>query len=198
MGYTAALPTAEPAVVVARKPAVQPNRATVVVDLPADADLFVDGKRADLTSAKRTVVTPELKPGKEYFYTVKAEAVRDGKKVEKVRKVAFRAGSVVRLNLGDLKAAPDQTAAAAPSRVTVKLPEDARLYVDGVACPLTSGTRSFDTPKLEAGRSYYYTLKAEVVREGQTRSESKRVVVEAGKQVEVDFNVLAPVLTASR
>ncbi len=56
------------------------------------------------------------------------------------------------------------------ARVTVKLPADARLYVDGVPCPLTSATRSFDTPELDAGRSYYYTLKAEVVRDGETHA----------------------------
>ena len=55
--------------------------------------------------------------------------------------------------------------AVSVARLTVKVPEDARLYVDGVRCPLTTDTRTFDTPELEAGRKYSYTLKAEVVRD---------------------------------
>jgi len=178
------------------KPQIRPTQATVVVELPADATLYVDGQKAEVTSGRRTVVTPELKPGQDYYYTIKAEAVRDGQAVVKTEQVAFRAGQAVTVRLGELSAsAPAQ---AAPSRVTVRLPEDARLSVDGVACPLTSTVRTFDTPALQPGKAYHYTLKAEVVRDGKTRTESKQVVLGAGKDVEVEFNGLAPIATASR
>jgi uncharacterized protein (TIGR03000 family) len=78
------------------------------------------------------------------------------------------------------------------------LPEDAKLYVDDVVCPLKSGTRSFETPKLEPGRRYYYTIKAEMVRDGQTRTENRQVIVEAGKESVVDFRDLPAVSTARR
>ncbi len=81
---------------------------------------------------------------------------------------------------------------AASARITVRLPQDARLYVDGVACPLTSSTRSFNTPTLEPGREFYYTLRAEVVRDGQARTQSQRVVVSAGRQVTVEFRDFTP------
>jgi uncharacterized protein (TIGR03000 family) len=83
------------------------------------------------------------------------------------------------------------------ARVTVRLPEDARLFVDDVLCPLTSGERTFTTPPLEAGRAYYYTLKAEVVRDGRTQSTSRRIDVEAGKEMTVEFKDL-PVQAARR
>jgi uncharacterized protein (TIGR03000 family) len=83
-------------------------------------------------------------------------------------------------------------------RVTVRLPEDARLFVDGVSCPLTSATRSFETPPLEPGKKYEYTLKAEVMRDGEPYSDSKRVVVQAGKEATVDFGDLRPVQAARR
>lgn len=41
-------------------------KATVVVELPADAKLYLDGNAVPLTSARRTFETPELKPGKTY------------------------------------------------------------------------------------------------------------------------------------
>jgi uncharacterized protein (TIGR03000 family) len=86
--------------------------------------------------------------------------------------------------------------ASAPAHITVHVPADAKLTVDGVECPLTSETRTFDTPKLQPGQQYYYTVKAEVVRDGKTRTETKRLIFEAGKKIDVDFTL--PVETASR
>jgi uncharacterized protein (TIGR03000 family) len=84
------------------------------------------------------------------------------------------------------------------STVVVRLPADARLYVDNVACPLTSAKRSFHTPRLEPGRQYYYTLKAEMTRDGQPVVDSRRVYVSAGKTVNVDFGNMMTVSTAKR
>jgi uncharacterized protein (TIGR03000 family) len=84
------------------------------------------------------------------------------------------------------------------ARVTVRLPEDARLYVDGVSCPLTSATRSFSTPPLEPGKKYQYTLKAELLRDGETYADSKRITVQAGKESTVDFGDLVPVQAVRR
>src|SRR5262245_28498571 len=46
------------------------------------------------------------------------------------------------------------------ARITVRLPADAKLFVDNAECPLTSAVRTFATPKLEQGKKYYYTLRA--------------------------------------
>lgn len=93
---------------------------------------------------------------------------------------------------------PDEVSAPAPAHVVVKLPKDARLFVDDTACPLTSATRSFDTPELSPGQAYYYTLKAEVTRDGRAVTESKRVVVRAGEETVVEFGDMRPAQTASR
>ena len=85
-----------------------------------------------------------------------------------------------------------------PARITVQLPNDAKLFVDNVACPLTSSTRAFDTPSLQPGREYYYTIRAEVTRNGQRRVQTQRVVVSSGRRVRVEFNNFAPAQTVSR
>jgi uncharacterized protein (TIGR03000 family) len=82
--------------------------------------------------------------------------------------------------------------------VVVKLPADAKLYVDGVLVPQTTPTRSFDTPPLNPSLTYGYTLKAEVVRNGKTLAESKKVKLLAGKEVSVDFGDMADVQAVSR
>lgn len=92
----------------------------------------------------------------------------------------------------------EETSRAAPARVTVRLPADARLWVDQVECPLTSGERSFDTPELAPGQTYYYTLKMQVQRRGAPMTDSQRVLVSAGQRVTVSFANPEPVTTAQR
>src|SRR4051812_43850254 len=58
-----------------------PARATVMVRMPVDAHLYVDGQWANLSSAERTFTTPELQPGNDYYYSIRAEAVRNGQTV---------------------------------------------------------------------------------------------------------------------
>jgi uncharacterized protein (TIGR03000 family) len=93
---------------------------------------------------------------------------------------------------------PEETSEPAPAHVVVKLPEDARLFVDDKDCPLTSATRSFDTPLLKPGQIYYYTVRAEVTRAGRPITESKRVTLRAGEESVVEFIDLGFVQTAER
>jgi uncharacterized protein (TIGR03000 family) len=174
-----------------------PNQATIIVQVPAEAKVFVDDIEASLTSTSRRFVTPALDLDRDYYYTIKAELVRDGKTLADSKRVVFRAGKTVKVDFGDLSTAK-VVPQAAPASVTVRLPADARLSIDGTECPLTSATRTFATPNLDPGYKYSYTLKAEITREGKTRSASKKVIVEAGKKVDVDFTNLPTLEAASR
>jgi len=95
-----------------------------------------------------------------------------------------------------IPAAEASTTAAA--RVTVRLPAEARLWVDNAPCPLTSSTRSFTTPALQPGREYAYTIRAEMVRDGQTVEQTQRVVIAAGRQVNVTLGDFAPASVTRR
>jgi len=174
------------------------NQATVTIEIAAGSTLTVDGKEIPLAGTSQTFVTPALDPSRIYFYEMKATAQKEGKPVAATKRVSVQAGSVVRVDLKDLKSwtapKPEREEAAL---LNVKLPDDARLFVDGVLCPLTTGERTFDTPALERGKTYHYTLKAELTRGGKTVSETQVVEVEAGKRVAVEFNKL-PVVAASR
>jgi len=151
-----------------------------------------------MPATSQTFVTPALDPSRIYFYEMKAVAQKDGKPVAATKRVSVQAGHTVKVDLKDLKSwtapKPEKEEAAV---LNVKLPEEARLFVDGVLCPLTSGERTFDTPALERGKTFHYALKAEVNRGGKTVSETQVVEVEAGKRIAVEFNKL-PVVAASR
>jgi uncharacterized protein (TIGR03000 family) len=74
--------------------------------------------------------------------------------------------------------------AAAPARVVVNLPENSKLWVEQVACPLKGETRSFSTAALEPGSRYYYNL---TVESAQGTRESRRIEVAPGRTTNVDF-----------
>jgi uncharacterized protein (TIGR03000 family) len=93
-----------------KKPEEVSTQATIVVDLPADAQLTFDGEKTKSTSSHRTFVTPELKPGTEYSYVLKAEVMKDGKPVMLAEKKIFvRAGETTQVTL-------EQQAAGVASR----------------------------------------------------------------------------------
>jgi uncharacterized protein (TIGR03000 family) len=171
------------------------NVATVVVKAPTDVKVSVDGRNMPRSAAEESFTTPDLEPGRAYQYTLRAEATRDGKPVTLTRMVTVQAG---RQSVADFTDLGSDQGKGEVARLTVRVPDDARLFVDGVQCPLTSATRTFETPKLEAGRQYFYTVKAEVTREGRALRESRRVLVEAGKETTVEFANFAPVQAARR
>jgi uncharacterized protein (TIGR03000 family) len=71
--------------------------------------------------------------------------------------------------------------------IVVELPSDATLTIDGEATTSTSATRVFQTPQLEPGRTFHYTFKAQVERDGKVQSVTRRVEVRAGQQTQVSM-----------
>jgi uncharacterized protein (TIGR03000 family) len=84
------------------------------------------------------------------------------------------------------------------ARLVVELPAEAKLYVDDQLMKTISERRVFNTPRLEQGQTYYYILRAELVRNGQTLSETKRVLVHSGEVIRASFRDLDTVPVAAR
>jgi uncharacterized protein (TIGR03000 family) len=160
--------------------------ATVIVKAPADVKMTVNGQATALRGTSEEFLTPELKAGHVYSYVFKIEAIRDGKPVTRTQRVVVRAGQKSEVDFSDLAEETRRTA-----KVTVVLPKNAHLYVDGVAIEVQGNTGTFETPKLQQGKVYHYNMEAR--RKGEERGESltQRVKVEAGKEVKVDFTELA-------
>lgn len=75
------------------------NSATIVVNLPANARLTVDGQPTAQTSSTRTFVTPPLQPGRDFHYTFRAELNQEGRPVTATKEVTVRAGEETRVRL---------------------------------------------------------------------------------------------------
>ena len=86
---------------------------------------------------------------------------------------------------------------AAPARLTIELPADAKLFVDGQATKGEGVSRNFHTPELPKDQTFFYEIKAEVTVDGTVVTESKRVLVRSGEVLTESFpKLLAAVKNA--
>lgn len=195
--YGAAFPSYFPSAAAAVAPAGQVvvatgSPATVVIKAPLAATVKVNGETTTRRASEESFETPALASGKTFAYNFEATLPKDGKAVTATRRVTVQAGSRTVVDFSEL--GTDAEAA----KVTVLLPKDARLTVNGVAYG-SQERQTFDTPKLAKGKRYFYTVVAERRGDGRPVAETRRVTVEAGKAVTVDFTAPArEVLTASR
>ena len=74
------------------------------------------------------------------------------------------------------------------ARVTVILPENARLFVNNeINTERTPHVRLFVTPSLRPGTDYFYVMRIEVPRDGRVYTQTRQVNVRAGQLTTVDF-----------
>jgi uncharacterized protein (TIGR03000 family) len=82
-------PAATPAS--ARSPA--PAQVTVIV--PTDAQVFFDGSPTTQTGSQRLFVTPDLEPGRTFYYEIEAQWSANGQSFDQTRSVNVTAGAKV-------------------------------------------------------------------------------------------------------
>jgi uncharacterized protein (TIGR03000 family) len=76
-----------------------------------------------------------------------------------------------------------------PATIVVELPSDAKLTIDNGATASTSTVRTFVTPELIPAKTFSYTLKAQIVRDGQTLTAEQKITVEAGVETRVNLGM---------
>ena len=73
-------------------------------------------------------------------------------------------------------------------RLTVSVPADANVMINGKETKITGTTRTYVTRNLRSDRQYKYEIRAEVERDGQLRSESRVVYVKRDDAPQIAFN----------
>ena len=197
------------------------NRGTVVVNIPSDAKLFVEGRAMKVTNGERSFVTPPLPTDREAVYSFKIEFTRDGETITQSKKVNIRAGATTKVEFTDAMAKgirtsdkpPENlpplnaksTAKPAPAvdvptvvppaldhaKITVTLPKGATLYVNGTKNDRKELVREFTTPTLTPGKKYQYVMKAELIRDGLPEYQEQNIEFRAGDNLTLDFSSLA-------
>ena len=67
--------------------------AVIHVQLPADAELWVEGAKMKLAGPRRRFVSPPLEPGVSYTYEIRAVWLENGRKVDETQNLVVRVGN---------------------------------------------------------------------------------------------------------
>lgn len=71
--------------------------------------------------------------------------------------------------------------------IDLRVPAEAEVWFEGVRTGQTGPSRQFQSPPLEPGHSYTYKVRARWLEDGQEVDQTRKVKVQAGQQVWVDF-----------
>lgn len=131
--------------VVRKESLTQPTdatRGTVLVRVPKDATLSVEGRPLTVTNGERSFVTPPLPTDRDAIYTFKMEYTRDGETTAVSKKVKVRAGGTATVEFADLMASGRTTGEPGlPQLPTVPAPQlDESVTRPAVPAPATSGS----------------------------------------------------------
>ncbi len=94
---------------------VASDNAMLSVDVPADAQVFVNDHATTSRGQRRTYLSRGLKPGAHYTYKIRAEFTRDGKVVTEEQTVQLTAGQTRAVVFSDRPQEQVATSAAAPA-----------------------------------------------------------------------------------
>jgi len=85
---------------------------------------------------------------------------------------------------------------AKSAQLIIEKPADAKIFVDNMPVKSEGATQSFATPVLDPSQAYFYMVRVEMVRDGKSVSEARKVIVHAGQTIQETFNEQG-ILTAS-
>ena len=80
----------------APKPKTTPTSARILIDVPENAKLYIDGQPVKDVRGERMFYTPTLNAGEKYYYDVRIETVKDGKVISESKRLIVRAGDSIR------------------------------------------------------------------------------------------------------
>jgi len=157
------------------------SAATLAVNVPEAAKIYVNGKLTRSTGAQRQYISRGLTLGQRYTYEVRAELERDGETIEETKFVHLRAGETSELAFSLETRVADTT-------LTVHVPEDAKITLSGRETAGTGAVRVFSTNKLATGKQWSdYKILVSVERNGQTLTQEKSISLASGDSREVSF-----------
>jgi uncharacterized protein (TIGR03000 family) len=83
--------------------------------------------------------------------------------------------------------------------LVLDVPSDAKVYFQEQPTTSTGTRRSFRSPALESGKTYVYTIRVDLERDGRVVSNTQKARVRAGSRIELAFDEAeqAPELTGS-
>jgi len=166
------------------------DSVTMNVRVPGEAKVYVNGMATTSTGNQRRYVSNGLEPGFNYTYELRAEIERDGKLVTTTKTVKVKAGDVTDVSI-DFEQAQENKVASEPvnTKLTLKVPADAKVFLSGNATGSTGAVREFTTARLPAGQTWNdYVVRVEFDHNGQKLVEERKLTLNAGDERELSFD----------
>jgi len=187
-------PAGDSSVLPEKQTSLTRDSAFLTVDVPEDAKIFVNGVATRSTGAMRRYVSRDLLPGFDYTYEVKAERMVDGQPVVQSKTVQLQAGDQAKLAF-DWSTSSDELETA----LTLRVPEEARVYLAGNQTSGSGTVRTFRTTKLPKGQSWAdYVVRVVVNDNGLVRSKQETITLRAGDNRELSFDFDVDKVAAAR
>jgi len=172
-------------VITAADVAVAADAALLTVKLPEDAKISINGNETKATGGVRRFVSKGLEEGREYSFVVKL--LDDNKPVTK--RVSLKAGS--RETVSFSEADISTVATSKPLRTTIRLrvPADAKVWIQGKLTATTGEIREFATTKLKQGESWKdYKIRVATVVHDRERVAVRSITLAGGDAVELTID----------
>jgi uncharacterized protein (TIGR03000 family) len=161
----------------------------LLVSVPTNATLLVNGAKTNSTGTKRQFVSRGLSEGKVYDYTVTMVIDRDGEATEETRTVSVSAGELHQVSF--MPESPVTT-------LSLQVPADADVWLAGNATGSDGENRSFETTALAAGETWKdYEIRVVTKVDGREQIETKVIDLTAGDEVELSFSPVDGLVDAS-
>ena len=176
--------------------AIPADGAMLIVDVPTDARIYVNGVATTATGDRRRYISRGLVAGKQYEFVVRMAVDRDGETTEESRVVSLTAGEGSRVSFATAPAPQPEARPlvkkAPTTTVTLHVPADAKVWLAGNATGSTGETRQFETSMLAAGQSWQgYEIRVATSVDGREQIVSKVIDLAAGDSVELSIDPTA-------
>lgn len=171
------------------------GQAQLAVDVPEDAEVYVNGSKTRTQGSHRTYVSPGLIPGRSYAYSIRAVVERDGHTQEVTKLITFTAGDDVAVEMEFQEDRPIETL------LTLHVPADAKVELAGSATKKVGVLRTFATSRLTSGEAWDgYLVRVTLERGGETLAQERLITVRGGQAQELtfDFDASVKALVASK
>jgi uncharacterized protein (TIGR03000 family) len=125
------------------------DTALLIVNVPENARVFVNGYETTSTGAVRQFLSSGLQRGKAYVYEVRAVVEATGEEIGETKVVRLTAGNRRELAFASLTQSDH-----ADTVLTLRVPEGAEVELAGVQTKMTGTNRVYASQKLAAGESW--------------------------------------------
>ena len=172
--------------------AIPADAALLVVKLPADAKVFVNGSKTAATGDLRRYVSRGLESGKHYEYVVRMVVDRNGAEQEETKVVSLAAGERKTVDFGGTATAEKAAKPAPKTSLTLHVPADAKVFLAGNETASKGETRLFETTTLADGQAWKnYEVRVTHFVDGNEQSIVKTIELAAGASIELALDPAA-------